>query len=203
MRVLYDRGQSLQIHAAQVGRRAVAPAVGEHLDHVRLVRQRNLRLRVRLFRSSRGERHEIAPTGFGAVSAGSAHANRHIHVRPGHRPACKQMPHGSEHLAIGGVVVHRGDAAGEIGFEALAPIAGEACDGGRGEMRVQIEEAGQERLARGIDDARAGGNCGIGSNGFDLAAADDDGSHSRGATRTVHHARPANHDRVGLRVQDN
>ena len=83
----------------------------------------------------------------------------------------------------GGEACHQGDACVDAGVESL--LGDSFLQGveasllvvvgiGKGEMRVGINEAGEQRGIAKFDDLRAGGNGGVGADGSDFSAGDDD-----------------------------
>ena len=122
---------------------------------------------------------------------------------PATRAGREQLPQRREHLAIGGVVVDRGDSARQIGLQALAPIPGKSGDGGGGEVRMQIEQPRHQRLPRGVDHASSRRDGGIVRRSFNLRAADHHRHQARRRSRAIHHARAANRNRRRLRPQAN
>ena len=106
-----------------------------------------------------------------------------------------------EHLAIRGVIVHRGDAAGEISLQALPqspeqPVTADAercvCRSNRPGRSV-CPVASITRAPAGIT--------AIGRHGFDLVAADHNRRLARRRARAIHHARAADHNRRRLGAQ--
>ena len=197
--VACHRRERFKVHAGEVGRRAIAPAVGEDLDYIGTIRERCLHARVRLFGRAGGECREVAPTGFSSVAARGAQPDSHVDARPGQHAVRKQAVHGRDRFAVGRVVVHRGDAARQVSFEVLAPIARHSCNAGGCKVRVQIEEPGQQRHAGSINHAGLRWNprgASGGRNCFDTRAANHHGGEVRRRTRSVYDARSADRDNV-------
>ena len=120
----------------------------------------------------------------GAVAARRAHARDEVHMRRGHRgdpPATR-----FERFRLLVEVVHSGYAGSDIG---VGDLWRDPRVAGRGPVGVDVEEAGQQRLALGVDHRRAAWRLHAGADLGDTAVPDDDVGQMRGCARRVEHRR--------------
>ena len=68
----------------------------------------------------------------------------------------------------------RDDTGAEVGLEVFAPVLRGAADGGVGDVRVEIEEAGEDGLALGVNDSGAGRGFEVGADGHDAAVVNEE-----------------------------
>src|SRR5262249_35707750 len=175
VRLVDQSRQRLLVHTGHVGRGAVAPAVGEGLDHVGLIGQRAAHGGAGLSRGRDFEREEFAAPAFRAVPARRGYPHGQADARRGDNAGPDQSPHRLEHLAVRAEIHHRGHAAVKIRLQVLRPVVGGAADGRVGQVRVQVKQAGHERQPFGVDDAGAGGQFDFRRDGIDAVAAYYDG----------------------------
>ena len=153
MRIRDDRRQRRHVHAGQVGRAAIAPAIGEHLDDVGLVRQRGPHRDMRGARGGRGQREEAAPAIFGAMPA--RHPQPDGEVQPRRRGGAIGGDGADrvQHLARQRKVVGAGNPVRQMRGPRLAQVVGTAiarC----AQMGVQVMQPGQQRQPARIDHPR-------------------------------------------------
>ena len=149
VRLVDNRRQRFQIHAAHLRRSVIAPAIRENFDGVRLVSQGLLHGGTPFERRSDFDRIEAA--GFSPVARRRAKSNRVGNARRGQRTVSDQLSHRRNQLRRHAVIGHRGHTAIEVSFEVLAPVSIHTARRREANMRVQIEQAGEKRLASSVD----------------------------------------------------
>ncbi len=197
VRFVDQRAQRGLVHRGHVGIDAVAPAVGEDLEQVRLVRGEALHGVARLARRQRELRVEVAAAALHAVAERRGEARRHQHARR-IQPRGEQAPHGLELLGVRAQIDDRGDAVGEVELQDLGPVE-VARAARRQQVRVQIEQPGEQRAAFGVDHGNAGGHGGVFARRGDAAVVDEHGHAARRRAAAVDDLRAG--DRQPLRRQ--
>ena len=135
------------------------------------------------------------------------------HARPRHAAGVDGVAQADVDEVIAAEVAHEGEAGhqravralgrldcalGDLLLEVVELVGLPVARGFARQMRVRVHEAGQERRVAKVDDLRAGGRRGLGADGGDLVAVDDDdaGRDERVALAVVQ-MRRAQHDRFG------
>ena len=194
MGALHDRLERRQVHAVEIGRAAVAPAVGEHLDGVRTVGEGTSHRDLGRARCRRLHGEEVAPAIFGAVAAGHPHADGQAEVRRLDLARARHLADRLQHLAGDREIGDGGDPVGEVARIGLAEIVGRR-EAGRAQMGVEIVQAGDERHAARVDDAAAADGAHLRPDRDDAVAADQDVAGTRGRAGAVEDMGAADQDR--------
>ncbi len=145
-----DGGERRLVHSVEVGRAAVAPAVGEHLDDVGPVGEGARHGEPGGARSRSLERERAAPAIFGAVPVRHAKPDGELETRRGSESEPLISRIGASISPETREVVHRGDAVDQIGRPGLAEIVGHV-EGGGAQMGVEVVQAGDQGQAAGVD----------------------------------------------------
>ncbi len=159
VRLVHQCPQRVLVHRRHVRIHAVAPSVGEDLQQVRLVRREAAHGAARLAWSQRELRVKVAAPALHAVPQRRSEPRRHQHARP-LQPGFQQPPHRLELLRIRAQIHHRRHPVRQIQLQRLAPIDPRLA-ARRQQVRVQVDEPGQQRVPFAIHHRRARRHGGI------------------------------------------